>query len=211
MSNSQEMEKALGLPVYVNEFADKIPRLCYPFKLKDLTRLNSYLSTIDENNLEPNVKSENSFVILVSLLKESFRDVENDMELMEQITVENYPSIISAIKDATGISTNKGDIDIDKTIESSSLDWATAVNSIQVYTANTYHDIQEMTLRQFNELVSYVGVVINWQYKTGILASVSEPENFLPPHEHPLASHKQEKESSKKMMTMKDFAQLQNM
>lgn len=86
---------------------------------------------------------------------------------------------------------------------SESLSWKKGVSAIQIYTANTYKDIQKMTLRQFNNLLEYIGIDINWKYKTGIVGSVKEPEDFLKQEEHPLAPDTIEERKNR--MTMKDI------
>lgn len=77
------------------------------------------------------------------------------------------------------------------------------MSAIQVYTANTYKDIQKMTLRQFNDLLESIGVSINWAYKTGIITNVKEPDNFLKREEHPLAPDTVDEKHNR--MTMKDI------
>ena len=209
MIRGQEIERSLGLPMYTASFSDGRLRLCYPFKLKNLTQLNSYLTSINETKLEDNAKDESKFVMLVSLIRDSFPDEQDDKEILEAINVETFPELIKDIKYISGLSTDSGDIDIKKTEENSPIDWLTAINAIQYYTSNTYEQIQNMTLYQFNNLVSYIGVVINWEYKTSIVTGVENPGEFISNEDFPLYSIP--KHDNKKMMTMKDFKNLQSM
>lgn len=77
------------------------------------------------------------------------------------------------------------------------------MSAVQVYTANTFLDIQKMTLRVFNSLLSEIGVAINWTYKTGVIGNVKDPENFLSENDHPLSPDKEN--ITKTRMTMKDL------
>lgn len=203
------MERSLGLPIYTSSFSDGRLRLCYPFKLKNLMQLNSYLTTIDETDLEMNAQNENMFVMLVSLIRESFPDEQDDRSILDVITPDIFPELIKDIKYISGLSTDSGDIDIKKTQEHSSIDWNTAINAIQYYTSNTYESIQNMTLYQFNNIISYIGIAINWEYKTSIVANVANPGEFITNEDFPLSPR--EKVEHKKMMTMNDFKNLQNM
>lgn len=65
---------ALGLPVYVTSFSDKIPRKCYPFTLENLHDANMTLSSFDNHSLSENIGKEYNMVALSVVLQKCFRD-----------------------------------------------------------------------------------------------------------------------------------------
>lgn len=107
----------------------------------------------------------------------------------------------------SGIKDGDKEIDIKQSMES--LSWGKSISAIQVYTSNTIQDIRNMTLRVFNSLLSEVGQAINWEYKTGIVTGVKDPDKFIKPDEHPLAPDRVN--TNKTRMTMKDIEGLKNM
>ena len=107
----------------------------------------------------------------------------------------------------SGIKDGDKEIDVKQSMES--LSWGKSISAIQVYTSNTIQDIRGMTLRVFNNLLSEVGQSINWEYKTGIVTNVKDPDKFIKPDEHPLAPDRVN--VNKARMTMKDIERLKNM
>lgn len=198
MITGQTMEMALGLPVLVDSFGDRVPRYCFPFTIQNINRIVTYLEFIDPENLMENVKSDDKMSILTALLSESFPKNGSE-DILKNITTEDFPELIKDIKSINGISDENGDRDIHS--EQTALDFDASIYAIQTYTSNTFKDIRDMTLVQLNGLIEAIGKKINWEYKTGVLASVSEPNDFIDDDEHPLAP-KQEK---KKMVTMGDL------
>lgn len=77
----QDMELALGLPVYVTSFSDKIPRKCYPITLDGLHDANMMLSSFDNEILEANKGDEYKMIALTTLLRSAFRDESDPIEL----------------------------------------------------------------------------------------------------------------------------------
>lgn len=193
------MELALGLPVYINSFIDKVPRRCYPYKLNNLSVMNLYLSTLD--NFKYEEMTQEQAVVLTYFLSDSFKECELE-DVLKNINSENYSELISDIKYVSGITDSNGEIDIHKS--QSSLSWHKSINAIQAYTSNTYKDICEMTLRQFNQTLDFIGIVVNWEYKTIMLPHVQDGDKFISDGEHPLASDIRNS-TGQKRMTMKDM------
>lgn len=205
MINGQELEMALGLPIEISTFLDGSPRKCYPYKMTDLYRANTYLSFFDQVDMVGNIQDENKSVAMVCFLSESFKDV-SVKELLENVTNELFSELIEDIKFVNGIIDSQGEKDLNGSNEA--VDWSVSVNAIQTYTANTYEDIKNMTLTQFQSLLEFVGRKINWEYKTGMLDLVAEPNDFIEPEEHPLAN--KARVQARKHMTMKDVLGLQD-
>lgn len=199
MVKGQEMELALGLPVYIDTFIDGMPRKCYPYKLSQLSILNMYLSAIEETEFE-NLQQD-QLTPLVYLLTDSFKDCEIE-DVVKNIDDTNFNELISDIKCVSGISDGKKEIDMKKSAES--LSWNKSIAVIQCYTSNTHKDICDMTLRQFNSILNEVGVVVNWEYKTIMLPHVADGNKFLTDKEHPLSADVY-KNGGQKRMTMKDM------
>ena len=193
------MELALGLPVYLDTFIDGMPRKCYPYKLSQLSTLNMYLSAFEEFEFEE--LGQDQLAPLVYLLTDSFKDCEVE-DVVKNINSTNFSELISDIKNVSGISDDGKEIDIKKSAES--LSWSKSTSAIQCYTANTYKDICDMTIRQFNALLEEVGVVVNWAYKTTMLPHVTDGNKFLTEKDHPLSSDVS-RNGGKKRMTMKDM------
>ena len=76
----QELEMALGMPVYITSFSDKLPRKCYPFTLENLHDTNMALSSFDNKSLEANMGNEYNMVALSVVLQKCFRD-EDQIEI----------------------------------------------------------------------------------------------------------------------------------
>lgn len=205
MIKDQDMELALGLPVEISSFVDGIPRLCYPYKLKDLRKLTWYLTFIDTENLEKTISIKESAIALISLLKESFPDYD-EQDILSNITADNYNEILSDIKQISGLS-SFDDCNDDNNGES--LSWKKSISIIQVYTSNTIKDICEMTLNNYRSLLSAIGFKLNWDYKIETITSVKEPNNYIDKSEHPLASDIIN--TTKRYMTMSDVQNLKDM
>ncbi len=198
MITGQTMEMALGLPVLVDSFGDRVPRYCFPFTIQNLSRIITYLGLIDPDSLLENIKDEERLEFLLRLLSESFQKNEPE-DVLKNITEESFPELIQDIKLINGVSDKNGERDLQS--EQTALGFDESIYALQTYTSNTFKDIRDMTLVQLSGLVEAIGKKINWEYKTGILGSVSEPNDLIDDDEHPLAP-KQEK---KKMVTMKDL------
>jgi hypothetical protein len=203
----QELEMALGLPIDITCFIDNLPRRCYPYVMADLYKANTYLSFFDHSDMVGNMQEEEKSVAMMCFLAESFRDTDLE-ELMKNISVSGFPDLIADIKAVNGMTDANGEKDIDKTKES--VEWKTSICAIQAYTSNTYEDIRNMTLTQFSNLLNYIGKKINWEYKTGIIDMVSEPNKFIDPGEHPLANSGKAP-VKKDHMTMKDVMALKGL
>lgn len=199
MVKGQELELALGLPVYLDGFIDGVPRKCYPYKLSELSTLNMYLSSVDGIEFE-NLQHDH-LLALTYLLTDSFKECDVT-DVVKNIDLSNYKELITDIKYVSGIIDKQDEIDIKKSSET--LSWSKSISAIQKYTSNTYKDICDMTLRQFNAILEFIGVAINWEYKTTMVPHVKDSDKFLTEKEHPLASDVF-KDSGKKRMTMKDM------
>lgn len=198
MITGQTMEMALGLPVLVDSFGDRVPRYCFPFTIQNLSRIITYLGLIDPDSLLENIKDEERLEFLLRLLSESFQKNEPE-DVLKNITEERFPELIQDIKLINGVSDKNGERDLQS--EQTALGFDESIYALQTYTSNTYKDIRDMTLVQLSGLLEAIGKKINWEYKTGILDLVSEPNDFIDSDEYPLAP-KQEK---KKMVTMQDL------
>ena len=197
MVKGQEMELALGLPVYVTSFLDGKPRLCYPYTLENINKFLIYLQFID--NHEWNDLDNDGTIALYCILTESFRDSESD-ELLKNIGQDNFVEVIQDIKYISGIKSNNSK----KQKKNDALSWERSINIIQAYTGNTLKDIKQMTLRQFYSLLEYVGVVVNWNYKIALWSDIKDKEKFLSDSEYPMASDMHNIQG-KKRMTMSDL------
>ena len=197
MVKGQEMELALGLPVYVTSFLDGKPRLCYPYTLENINKFLIYLQFID--NHEWNDLDNDGTIALYCILTESFRDSESD-ELLKNIGQDNFVEVIQDIKYISGIKSNNSK----KQKKNDALSWERSINIIQAYTGNTLKDIKQMTLRQFYSLLEYVGVVVNWNYKIALWSEIKDKKKFLSDSEHPMASDMHNIQG-KKRMTMSDL------
>ena len=195
----QELEMALGLPIEIDSFLDGLPRKCYPYKIIDLYKANTYLSFFDHKDMAGNMQDENKTIAMICFLAESFKDTDIE-ELLKNINNELFPEIICDMKFVNGIIDNDGEKDLNKSKEA--IEWATSTSAIQAYTSNTFEDIKNMTLTQFTTLLGFIGKKINWEYKSGILDLVKEPSDFIGQDEHPLSSKNSVK--AKKHMTMSD-------
>lgn len=204
MIKNQDMELALGLNIEIDCFLDGIPRLCVPFKLKNLRKLTWYLTFINEDNLESNVKDEAKCVALVSLLKDSFPDYEIE-NILDNISNDNFKILLEDIKCASGLvnSLNQND----NNDNSEGLSWLKSVSVIQTYTSNTINDIKEMTLITYRGLLNCIGYKLNWEYKIETIANVKDPENYISKDEHPLSSDS----VSKHYMTMADVQKMKGL
>ena len=196
----QELEMALGLPVEITSFVDGVPRKCYPFNLKTLYRANTYLNFFDQKDMVGNLQQEESSIGMMCFLSESFKDADT-RELLTNITKENFPEIIEDIKFVNGFVDSCGEKDLDAAKES--IDWLTSINAIQTYTSNTVEEISKMSLYQFSTLLNFIGKKINWEYKTGMLDVVAEPNDFIEVEDHPLSNSS--KIEHKNHMTMEDI------
>lgn len=206
MIKNQDMELALGLPIELNCFLDGVPRLCYPYKLKDLRKLSWYLTFIDIESLENTISQKQGAVALLSLLKESFLDYEQE-EILKNISEDNFNELITDIKTISGLTSFDSKDKSDESHES--LSWQKSISVIQVYTSNTIKDICEMTLNSYRAVLSAIGFKLNWDYKVETITSVKEPNNYISNSEHPLASDIIN--SSKKYMTMEDVQKLKDL
>lgn len=195
----QEMELALGLPVYIDDFIDGVPRKCFPYKLSQLSILNMYLTNIDEVDFES--LQHEQLLSLTYLLSDSFKECELE-DVVNNIDSTNYNEIISDIKYVSGISDDQGEIDIKKS--SDALSWSKSTSAIQKYTSNSHKDICDMTLRQFNSILEFIGAAINWDYKVLMVPHVKDADNFIADKDHPLSSDII-RNNGKKRMTMKDM------
>ncbi len=207
MIKGQKLSFALGEPIFLNCFNDKKIRRCYPFKLKDIYRINNYFLFINRDNYQINFKSQESIVAMTSLLKESFQDEDNIDELFNAINGDNFTEVLDDIKRVNGIYSEK--TDTEKKIESlankdKEIDWYTSVNSIMAYTNNSIEDIKNMTLIQFNKCLSFVGKRVNWEYKISTINMVEKPEEYIDESEHPLSPTLDD--DNKHKMTMDDIS-----
>lgn len=206
MIKNQEMELALGLPIELDCFLDGVPRLCYPYKIKDLRKLTWYLTFIDIESLENTISKKESAVALLSLLKDSFVDYEQE-EVLKNISESNFSELITDIKRISGLNSFDSK---DKSNDShETLSWQKSISVIQVYTSNTIKDICEMTLNTYRSVLSAIGFKLNWDYKVETITSVKDPNNYINNSEHPLASDVIN--SSKKYMTMEDVQKLKDL
>lgn len=207
---NQEMDMALGLGVYIDGFADGVPRKCYPFKLKELTDVNIRLSMFDHVNLYENFQDMNKTMAMAEIFGRAFRTETNEeaMELLHQINADNFAEIVCDVKTVSGISDAQGELKVDKAFQNKQgkMDWSVAVNSVPIYSSISIDKIPEMTLTQFNKILELIGKRINWEYKVDTISMIKDPKQYLKEHEHPLYSDG--KDPNKKHMTMDDIAGL---
>lgn len=207
---NQEMDMALGLGVYIDGFADGVPRKCYPFKLKELTDVNVRLSMFDHVDLYENFKDRNKTVAMAEIFGKAFNTEteEEANDLLHQINADNFAEIVCDVKTVSGISDTQGEPEVDKAFQNKQgkMDWGVAINSIPIYSSISMNEIPEMTLTQLNKILELIGKRINWEYKVDTLSMVKEPKKYLKETEHPLYSDG--KDPNKKHMTMDDIAGL---
>ena len=106
MIEGQEMNMALGLPIYITGFNDGKTRKCYPYKLKDIYKLHSYMEFINQDDFVSNLKSEDSLVCIKFLLEESFPETledEGENEILRYLDGSNFKEIIHDIEIVNGI------------------------------------------------------------------------------------------------------------
>lgn len=206
----QESSLSLGVGVFIDGFADRVPRKCYPFTLENICMLNVNLSIFNHNDLYENFKDENKTLAMASVFQEAFRTETNEetMALLHNINSDNFAEIISDIKRVSGISDINGEIDFEKTFKDNKekMNWDIAVNSIPIYSSTPITQVKDMTLTQFNETLRLIGKKINWQYKVDTLQLTKEPNKYIAEKEHPLFNDAIDK--TKKHMTMEDIAGL---
>lgn len=179
----QEMELALGLPIYIDCFADGKLRKCYPFTIENLFELQACLAYIDENDFMKNLQDENSVMYLSILLKKSFQyEKEEDMkDLLNNIKVNNFNELINDVKSVNGIrEDNNENSKGDKT------DWMVSFCSITSYTSIPFDKIKNLTLNQFYGLMEFINKKITWDYKVNTIANAKDPENHISEEDHPL-------------------------
>ena len=198
MINGQDLNMALGLPIYLSNFTDKKVRLCYPYKMRDLYKINNYIAFINMVDYDENFKKEESIISIRSLIEESFKNDKLE-EVLSAIDDTNFFDVMKDIKTINGLSDESGE----KYIEGSSdsIDWSTSVCSIMTYTSNSINDILDMTFTQFNDCLNAIGKKINWEYKTETISLVEDPGEYIEETDHPLAP----KKKHKKMMSMNDL------
>lgn len=206
--NNQKIELALGLPIFIDGFNDGKARLCYPFKLKNVTLLNLYLSAISQTDLYENFKDQKKTEYMASLFSMSFKpkDEKELDELLHSIDANNFAEIISDIKIISGVVDSNGEVDIPKT--QNTLDWDTAINTIPIYTSTPHDKVPELTLTQFNKTLKLIGKKINYEYKSNTIGLVKEPDKYITDQDHPLYG---EQVSNKKHITMSDIKGIMEM
>lgn len=203
MVRNQKMEIALGLPVWVEGFKDKMPRKAYPITLEDLMDANAYLSSFDNSDLYKNFKDKNATICMARFFSLAFKidDEEELYKLLENIDAENFGELVSDIKFISGIKDpqdSESGIDGGKT-----MDWNVAINNIPLYTSTPINEIKNMTLIQLNKTLELIGKKIAYEYKTNTLDMVKEPDKYIKESDHPLYS---EQEMSNTKLTLKDIA-----
>ena len=203
MITNQEKNMALGIGVSISGFNDGVLRKCYPFTLEKLDELNLYLAIINCEDLNENVNSEYTYAAFLSLLRFSFRDLNNEEfgQLLDAIDENNFIEIIKDIKKVNGVVDRKGEIDLNES--KNTIDWTVAVSAISAYTCIPFNQIKDLTLPAFNGVMEMIGKKINWQYKEATIGLVKEPSKHISEDEHPL--HSEPKVEGKKMVTMKEI------
>ena len=202
---NQSLEMALGLPVMVRGFNDGQARACYPFRLKNITLLNVYLSGINQTDLYENFRDEKKTQYMAMLFGMSFKP-NDDNELDTLLHSNNFAEIISDIKTISGIKDSSGEIDIQKS--KNSIDWNTAVNAIPVYTSTPLDKVGDLTLPQLNKTLELIGKKINYEYKYNTVGLVKEPENYITKNDYPLYSDPNE---GNKHVTLDSIKELMEM
>lgn len=205
---NQSLEMALGLPVMVRGFNDGQVRACYPFRLKNITLLNVYLSGINQTDLYENFRDEKKTQYMAMLFSMSFKpNDDNELDtLLHSIDANNFAEIISDIKTISGIKDSSGEIDIQKS--KNSIDWSTAVNAIPVYTSTPLDKVGDLTLPQLNKTLELIGKKINYEYKYNTVGLVKEPENYITKNDYPLYSDPNE---GNKHVTLDSIKELMDM
>lgn len=203
MITNQEKNMALGIGVTISGFNDGVLRKCYPFTLENLDDLNISLAIINCDDLNENFNDEYTYFTFLSLLKFSFRDLnEEEFEkLLDAIDEKNFNEIINDIKKINGVVDSKGEIDLNKS--KNTVDWTVAVSAIIAYTCIPFNQIKDLTLPAFNGVMEMIGKKINWEYKEATIGLVKEPSKHLSEDEHPL--HCEPKKEGKRITTMRDI------
>lgn len=191
MHSSQEMQLALGEPIYMEGFADNLPRLAYPVKLKELNKLNSLLSILDCENLYENFKNDDKFACLVELITMVFRfEYDTPEELKEEL--ENsindvvFPKIIKNIKELCGIEEVQGDKDQGGVNQRSTTSWINNVCAVSLYTSTPIDMVKEMTYQQFKHTLSMINKKNTWEYKLATISMVKDADNYISESDNPL-------------------------
>lgn len=206
MIRGQEMELAMGLPIMIEGFNDGKVRMCYPFKLNNITVANGLLSSFDHEDLYKNFKDEQATQNMATLFALAFKvtDDKDLNELLHAIDKDNFTEIISDVKKVSGIEDGKESKS--SSVSSGSqqvITWETGVNIIPIYTSVTYEQIPELTLTQYHKLIELISKKINYEYKTSALGLVKEPSKFITESDNPLYS--EPKFEDKKHVTMNDI------
>lgn len=203
MDKGYEAKKALGLPVYIDTFADKQQRLLYPCKLKNITDFQLLISLIDREVLSANV-DETRLMALSSIISMSF-NLQGDelIEVLNQVDDESYPMMIQAIMDFNDIHIKEDDDGPTDEVDLQD-NWDVEVSVLLVYTSMNIGDILELTLHQFKQALARVNTKINFETKVATLQNAKEPETYIAPEDYPLYV----KEKRKEYMTMDDLHNL---
>ena len=204
MIEGQEMNMALGLPIYITGFNDGKTRKCYPYKLKDIYKLHSYMEFINQDDFASNLKSEDSLVCIKFLLEESFPETledEGENEILRYLDGSNFKEIIHDIEIVNGIgSDSRVTTESMDNGDKESIDWDTSISCIMTYTSNNMEDVSNLTMRQFTNIIEAVGKKITWNYKLDTITLTEDPSSFITTEDHPLKS----KAKKKNVMTMSD-------
>lgn len=201
MINGQELNIALGNPIWITGFTDNKPRLCYPYKLKDINELQSYLQFIKLDKYEDNFLKNESIVSINMILTQSFKDDEVST-VLAFIDKTNFKEIFTDIKTVNGIDSVTQEIPEEFKDMQGGIDWSTSINAVMTYTANSMNDVKEMTYGQFNSCLSYIGRIITWNYKVSTVGLVKEPDEYIDEDDYPLAQQHKKKDH----MTMSDLS-----
>lgn len=207
MIRGQEMEIAMGLPVMIEGFKDGKVRMCYPFKLKNISLANGLLSSFDHEDLYKNFDDEQATQNMATLFALAFKvtDDKDLNDLLHAIDKDNFAEIINDIKNISGIKDTK-ESNINTSVRNNNqqaVSWEAGVNAIPVYTSVTYEQIPELTLTQYHKLIELISKKINYEYKTSALGLVKEPSKFITESDNPLYS--EPKFEDKKHVTMNDI------
>ena len=201
MINGQEMNMALGLPIYLDGFLDGVPRRCVPYQLSDFYELSSYLQFIN-SDFDENFKSEESIKALYEIFSRSFCLEDNVDDVLKNVDASNFSDLIGDVKTINGVCDQICDSESSFNSDDG-IDWGTSVSAVMVYSGCSIEDILKMTFPQFNRCLNEIGKRINWEYKVGTLDLVEHPDEHLSDGDHPLSPEKSRK--NKKGMTMKDI------
>lgn len=207
MIRGQEMEIAMGLPVMIEGFKDGRVRMCYPFKLKNISLANGLLSSFDHKDLYKNFKDEQATQNMATLFALAFKVTEDkDLnDLLHAIDIDNFSEIISDIKKVSGIEDVKESKQKTPVNSGSqqAIPWELGVNIIPVYTSVSYDQIPELTLTQYHKLIELIGKKLNYEYKTNTIGLVKDPSNYIAEKDNPLYS--EPKFEDKQHVTMNDI------